>query len=1656
MVWEKIKQWTFGFFASLLVIFGALYTPVIINNVTGGAQDLFTEGVIVDGLTNEQVDVFVNESHFQFSNSYLNASLEHIDVFLPTELQDDLGYVTPCDPNLMVCQGDEPDPIFGETGLFHILNDPTNEFSDRFFIETDYLFTFETTQYDADGDIPSGFGNTRINQEVRVNYSDSNSGLDQLLNTRVDVGGGKEIQIGVSAYYGNLVLDYTYYVNGAVVGTFQDIYHTPTDKVPVREGDARPILTTEGRHTELYLEYDNTYGPTKNVTVVAIYPQTESVLFQNLGINTSEVSMDYSNVQQILTDGGVNNSLILGDLSGYNVSYYNTTIRENTVEDFSVFVSASGTQTSYLYVLGSAGAMQASYDSTVQAEFTQEGHFRDDVSVNVDEQNLDGFSFTKWDEDTVNITFETQAPTLIREDGELQGIAYDMIIYDNLTNTFTATVDDENLEWYYQAPLYLENGLEEPNATCNATHCGGSYRPENVVGSYAVYHTSKKNNQYETGKAFHVYRPWIEDANGDRVWGTVRYFGERLYVTVPQEFLNNAKYPVRVDPTLGYTTFGGTNYESDDKTVLSNFSTKRVGTIRIYNITVGYDVQANPLDYHFESGIYNSTEDFINSTSTGTYTCSNTRCDIWQTNTFGGNYVEYSDSDYIWIGGWVDERTGSIPITANVKYDSLSGYNMSITSTKTWPSTWYGTSNDGQVLSAYVNYEQLDGNISSCINLEKENGIYNLTQNITGYSGNCFVFDAPDITFDCKGYTLTGTQDGHAFYSGSANNGPGATIKNCVLDNWSYGVFVFGDNLTLLNTTIKNSDSGSFFTVDDNVYSEGNTFIGNGWKSNYNNNLTSINDSFYNTTNAYGWHNGPSNSLVDGAYISNVTRAFKFAYIPSNNIIKNTKTENGCSIFLEHDDSVGPGYQLSNFTLYNNWINCTTHYAEEGGQTDANDSLFNTTKQSGISIAGGSYLGGNFWAKPDGTGFSETCTDLDGDYICDSSYSVNDSIFWLGIDYLPLVQVTENPPTWSDNSTSGTGAGTNITFSVKWTDDVSLSGGTALFYLHNGSNITSQQSGSDQESSTQSFSGEEGGGSSSTVELYSDDFSDGSGVTGTGNCAAYWNIGSTTPSSNTGPQSGDSDDAGSNFVYIETSSGNCDGTPSDGELLIDYEFDWDAQDGENVTFQTNRHGNSDLGTMIVQENSTGSWTQLGSYSQTGNDGNSGTVWTQFGIDASSLTGTGHIRFRSYNHASYTGDAAIDDLNVTYEEAGTSEEQNKTNVTYQDVLSGSYSGITSFNITVYVSSYNDSGSTSFSNTKPELFLSVWDGSEYKEVGNFSLSGTGNSSIEVTDSSILSSWETESNRDIRLQARNLDYYNTSNVDNISWTGVWVEDLITQQEFILVDSLDFTDVVPGTDSQYCYQEQANESTSCGGLSSGSYSNNFDDSNWYDGDNSTLTDGEMSNLYGYVNYTVPIGASPNTTKWEVVYSESGQLYLNYTISQCWADVLQLRIYISGFGSTNAAECWNGTAWVDATPVTTHDGDGGIYEEKMHWDIGDTYLVNDTVAWSNFTAIVNSTTGTTIKWYVVANDSSGFENTTDEFSFTTTSASSCIYGGSGTWNIDCTESCTVGADQNPGVNDVIASGSGTVRVEAPQTHTGDLYVQNQCTLVLDCVGECF
>jgi S-layer protein (TIGR01567 family) len=223
-------------------------------------------------------------------------------------------------------------------------------------------------------------------------------------------------------------------------------------------------------------------------------------------------------------------------------------------------------------------------------------------------------------------------------------------------------------------------------------------------------------------------------------------------------------------------------------------------------------------------------------------------------------------------------------------------------------------------------------------------------------------------------------------------------IENNTASNDYYGIMLISSN----NTTLKNNiaDSNQMYGILLIFSSNNNTLIGNNASNDisgiylvYSSNHNTLNGNTANTNNQNGIFLGESsnNTLRDNKASNN---SYGIQLTSSNNttLSGNSVTNNIIGIAL--------GASSSN-TIYNNYFNNTNNAQDDG------NNIWNTTKTPGTSIIGGSYIGGNFWANPSGTGFSQTCADNNGDEICDSPYALEIN----NIDYLPLAyNNTPTPP----------------------------------------------------------------------------------------------------------------------------------------------------------------------------------------------------------------------------------------------------------------------------------------------------------------------------------------------------------------------------------------------------------------------------------------------------------------------------------------------------------------------------------------------------------------------------------------------------------------------------------------------------------------------
>lgn len=246
------------------------------------------------------------------------------------------------------------------------------------------------------------------------------------------------------------------------------------------------------------------------------------------------------------------------------------------------------------------------------------------------------------------------------EDG---GLEIELILDEKpQSNVFEFTIQTKELEFFYQPPLTQEEITQ------------GASQPDDVVGSYAVYHKNKRDNRvggmaYKTGKAFHIYRPFAYDANGDGVWCELSVDPESgiLSVTIDEEWLKTAVYPVVVDPTFGFTSKGATSHSLGISNIAdivgSKFAATEAGTLTSISCYLedgsnfpdfgGHPTWAELSGVTFIFAIYEDGTDGVLVDTTNEHTVNGSETNGFQELTFPATPANITAQNY-WLYLWGD------------------------------------------------------------------------------------------------------------------------------------------------------------------------------------------------------------------------------------------------------------------------------------------------------------------------------------------------------------------------------------------------------------------------------------------------------------------------------------------------------------------------------------------------------------------------------------------------------------------------------------------------------------------------------------------------------------------------------------------------------------------------------------------------------------------------------------------------------------------------------------------------------------------------------------------------------------------------------------------------------------------------------------------
>ncbi len=265
---------------------------------------------------------------------------------------------------------------------------------------------------------------------------------------------------------------------------------------------------------------------------------------------------------------------------------------------------------------------------------------------------------------------------------------------------------------------------------------------------------------------------------------------------------------------------------------------------------------------------------------------------------------------------------------------------------------------------------------------------------------NCIISDSMIgfMSTTNSDFTLSNTQIKNCSF-GVLTRGQNYTIKSSVISTNQIGMLLLASNNVLLEDLeiTDNLDYGALIEYGHTIFVNSNNFSKNG-NFDFYSGLAIVNTNCSITNNNFNTNN---NAMLWAAINTDISNTFV-----QNNIFQN----NQHTLFI--DCEVPNNYANQKFHFYNNFVNDSAYVNPEsfasyfsGYYLPFNSEVlnFNTTIHAGLRIYGdGLLIGGNFWAHPNGTGYSQTGTDLDQDGFIDSPFDIfgNATVGEI-YDYLP-------------------------------------------------------------------------------------------------------------------------------------------------------------------------------------------------------------------------------------------------------------------------------------------------------------------------------------------------------------------------------------------------------------------------------------------------------------------------------------------------------------------------------------------------------------------------------------------------------------------------------------------------------------------------------
>lgn len=468
----------------------------------------------------------------------------------------------------------------------------------------------------------------------------------------------------------------------------------------------------------------------------------------------------------------------------------------------SKFIKAARDKNSVQTEVGEAGSAEFKPDLTV-SKWNGEASFkvRPDISMVADDDK-------ELEIENEQINYKTEEKNYVYYDdptaSENGGFEFKIILNEKPeTNTFSEAIESNGVEFYPQLPLNEEP--QEPEFICTATECKNSEgrvvlsRAEDVVDSIAVYANGKSGDytalggmNYGTGKVAQIKRVKAIDANGDSVYCKQTIAGGIWTKTCPQDFLDNAAYPVVIDPTFGYTTAGSSFFDSVYRSFMTSggdFYTGVVGRgskISVYAKKITNVDQFNGIDNFFAS-IYTKTGNYTGTKladgNTNEVPISDTTAKWWDVNFVSSPLFDATDYRFVFGSSYFNHDPGNIGLAYDtagvvaVSRSSWPGY-------PNWPNTYSG-SNAGRGSLRFSIYVTYNAGLAPVIIINNPTVIPAKTKTITANAGGGTLTMSNTTGSICDG-TLTFITYASQTFGNESDNGVKVCYRAVGADGTAY------------------------------------------------------------------------------------------------------------------------------------------------------------------------------------------------------------------------------------------------------------------------------------------------------------------------------------------------------------------------------------------------------------------------------------------------------------------------------------------------------------------------------------------------------------------------------------------------------------------------------------------------------------------------------------------------------------------------------------------------------------------------------------------------------------------------------------------------------------------------------------------------------